>query len=206
MGHSWVIATQGEPMNTTTAAAQANVTVATIRDWARRGIIAATKRAGRWIIDAASLAHRITIGTWRTAMTEPKPPIHLTSKTRRIRDHIGAVGDITVLRAAFKNGQPVTLDGKFAGEQVYLGHTRQTYDDGISLETIAFDYETGAVKGFPGITGAVYLIDLSRLDRAPRVAAIVAEANARTAKAAQEAEMRARAEDARLDALDHEDY
>lgn len=56
-------------MNTTTAAAQANVTVATIRTWCRRGVIAAVKQAGRWIIDTASLAHRIEIGTRR--MTDP---------------------------------------------------------------------------------------------------------------------------------------
>ena len=49
-------------MNTTTAAAQANVTVATIRTWCRRGAIAATKAAGRWVIDTASLAARIAIG------------------------------------------------------------------------------------------------------------------------------------------------
>ncbi|MFE9850287.1 hypothetical protein ACFYPN_15955 [Streptomyces sp. NPDC005576] len=57
-------------MNTTAAARQANVTVATIRTWARNGVIAATKTAGRWIIDTASLAHRITIGTWRKPVTE----------------------------------------------------------------------------------------------------------------------------------------
>jgi hypothetical protein len=56
-------------MNTTTAAAQANVTVATIRTWCRRGVIAAVKTAGRWIIDAASLAARIAIGARR--MTDP---------------------------------------------------------------------------------------------------------------------------------------
>lgn len=53
-------------MNTAAAALQANVTIATIRSWARRGVIAATKTAGRWIIDAASLTHRITIGNRRT--------------------------------------------------------------------------------------------------------------------------------------------
>lgn len=58
-------------MNTTTAAKTAKVTVATIRDWARRGIIAATKTAGRWIIDTASLARRIAIG----AMKRPARPI-----------------------------------------------------------------------------------------------------------------------------------
>lgn len=49
-------------MNTTAAAVEAHVTVATIRAWCRRGVVAATKQAGRWIIDTTSLAHRITIG------------------------------------------------------------------------------------------------------------------------------------------------
>ena len=52
-------------MNTTAAATQANVTVDTIRTWCRKGVIAATKTAGRWIIDAASLARRIAIGARR---------------------------------------------------------------------------------------------------------------------------------------------
>lgn len=53
-------------MNTTAAALQAHVTTATIRTWARRGVIAATKTAGRWIINAASLAHRIAIAALKT--------------------------------------------------------------------------------------------------------------------------------------------
>ncbi|NNJ04134.1 helix-turn-helix domain-containing protein [Streptomyces sp. PKU-MA01144] len=57
-------------MNTTTAATQAHVTVATIRTWCRRGVIAAAKVAGKWVIDTASLAHRIAIGTMKT----PKKP------------------------------------------------------------------------------------------------------------------------------------
>lgn len=57
----------------TTAATQAGVTVATIRTWCRTGVIAAVKSAGRWVIDTASLAHRITIGTWRTRVTTPAP-------------------------------------------------------------------------------------------------------------------------------------
>lgn len=47
-------------MDTTTAAKQANVTVRTVQAWCRKGAIAAAKNpAGRWIIDAASLAYRI---------------------------------------------------------------------------------------------------------------------------------------------------
>lgn len=194
-------------MNTTTAATQAGVTIPTIRRWCRYGAITATKQAGRWNIAPDSLNHRITIGARRKNMTQPKPPIHLTSRTRRIRGHIGAVGDGAILRAAFETGQPVTLDGKFAGEQVYLGHSRQTYGDyGITMETIGLDYETGPVKGYPGVEGAVYLIDFTRLEAAPRIAAMVAEVEERETAAALEAERRAAEEDARLDALDREEY
>ncbi|MFH8813058.1 helix-turn-helix domain-containing protein [Streptomyces hygroscopicus] len=57
-------------MNTATAATQAGVTIPTIRTWCRRGVIAAIKTAGRWIVDAASLAHRIAIGAMRTTRKE----------------------------------------------------------------------------------------------------------------------------------------
>jgi hypothetical protein len=53
-------------MNSTTAAQTAKVTVATIRTWCRRGVIAAVKTSGRWIIEAASLAHRIALGAKHT--------------------------------------------------------------------------------------------------------------------------------------------
>jgi hypothetical protein len=54
-------------MDTKTAATEAKVTVATIRNWARNGVVTATKTAGRWIIDAASLAHRLAIGALKAA-------------------------------------------------------------------------------------------------------------------------------------------
>jgi hypothetical protein len=59
-------------MDTKTAATEAHVTIATIRSWARRGVIAATKKAGRWSIDAASLAHRIAIAALKAARRTPK--------------------------------------------------------------------------------------------------------------------------------------
>nr|WSX25548.1 helix-turn-helix domain-containing protein [Streptomyces tubercidicus] len=64
-------------MNTTAAALQAHVTVATIRTWCRRGIIAATKQAGRWIIDTASLARRLTIG----ALKRPSRKVNMLDLT-----------------------------------------------------------------------------------------------------------------------------
>lgn len=67
-------------MNTTAAAIEAQVTVATIRTWCRKGVIAATKTAGRWIINSASLAARIAIGAMkRPARQEAAPVIDLTA-------------------------------------------------------------------------------------------------------------------------------
>lgn len=54
-------------MDTTTAALQANVTVATIRTWCRIGAVAAAKQAGKWVIEAASLAKRIALGVRKPA-------------------------------------------------------------------------------------------------------------------------------------------
>jgi hypothetical protein len=80
-------------MDTTTAATEAKVTVATIRNWARRGIIAATKTAGRWVIDAASLARRIEIGARRAARKAKK--VVLTA------DNIKAIGGNEWIRGSY---------------------------------------------------------------------------------------------------------
>ncbi|MBM9510057.1 hypothetical protein [Actinacidiphila acididurans] len=59
-------------MDTKTAATEAKVTIATIRSWARNGVITATKQAGRWVIDAGSLAHRLAIAALKAARRTPK--------------------------------------------------------------------------------------------------------------------------------------
>lgn len=64
---------------TAAAAAEANVTVDTIRNWCRKGVVAATKVAGRWVIDAASLARRIAIGAWKRPA--PKPVLSIETMT-----------------------------------------------------------------------------------------------------------------------------
>lgn len=70
-------------MDTAAAAQQAGVTVATIRTWCRLGVVAAVKRGGRWIIDAASLAYRITLG--RKPMTiEPLTRDQFEAEARKI--------------------------------------------------------------------------------------------------------------------------
>jgi len=56
-------------MNTAAAADVARVTVATIRTWCRRGVIAAEKVGGRWVIEETSLLHRIALGGKEPAVT-----------------------------------------------------------------------------------------------------------------------------------------
>lgn len=75
-------------MNTTTAATTAGVTISTIRTWCRRSVITATKVAGRWVIDTASLNHRIEIGTRRTRKAQTVS-IDLTKALIKIRDRGG---------------------------------------------------------------------------------------------------------------------
>jgi hypothetical protein len=58
-------------MNTTAAAIEANVTVDTVRTWCRIGAVAAVKQAGRWIIDATSLAARIAISKMKNRRSKP---------------------------------------------------------------------------------------------------------------------------------------
>lgn len=48
--------------DTATAARLGGVSVSTVRAWARYGAISATKTNGAWVIDVASLRHRISLG------------------------------------------------------------------------------------------------------------------------------------------------
>ncbi|MFB7736213.1 hypothetical protein ACFC08_17870 [Streptomyces sp. NPDC056112] len=184
-------------MNTTTAATQANVTAATIRTWCRRGAVAAAKVAGRWVIDAASLARRIEIGTRRMTAA---PPMVITSKTST-PGVLGVVGPAAQLASAFQAGSPITLGGtKVAGEQVYLGHSQTVYDDGLTVQVKGFDSERGEHAAFPGIACAVYLVDMTRLDAAPTIKATVAKARARSLARAAATEQAAAQYDARITA------
>jgi hypothetical protein len=103
-------------MNTTAAATEARVTAATIRNWCRRGAVAAVKQAGRWIIDTASLAARIAIGK----MKRPARPVILTAEV------MVAIGG----RRWLKNGM----------DRVYLND----WDSFAELETTR--YNTGNIS------------------------------------------------------------
>lgn len=95
-------------MNTTEAAIQASVTVATIRTWCRRNVIAAVKHAGRWVIDAASLAHRIAIGQMRTRK-EHHVTINITATYTYVP--VGDTEPLTItptIRTRERNGVQIT--------------------------------------------------------------------------------------------------
>lgn len=168
-------------MTTTTAAAtQAGVTVDTIRTWCRRNVIAAVKQAGRWVIDAASLAHRIAIGAMRARKAKPMTATGTIVQTKR--SAYGVRGDADSLAAAYEAGAPVIpTNGPYAKDRLYLGRTRETYGDyGRTLETLALAYTKADGQ-------AVYYIDTTRLDEAPAFAAALQQEQDRMA--AEEAAM-----------------
>ncbi|MFD5491567.1 helix-turn-helix domain-containing protein [Streptomyces sp. NPDC127091] len=72
-------------MNTTAAATEAQVSVDTIRTWCRRGVVAAAKVAGRWVIDSVSLAARIAIGAMKRPARQETPMLDLTAVTIKTR-------------------------------------------------------------------------------------------------------------------------
>lgn len=150
-------------MNTATAASHAGVTTATITKWCRIGAVAAIKQAGRWIIDTASLANRIAIGTYRRRRTMTAQP---TATLVALRRGYGLRGDAAALAAALESGTPVTLDNaEYAGELVHIGYTQETIGGyGRTLETkgLAYTKDNGQ---------AVYHANLDRLEKAPRLAA-----------------------------------
>ena len=121
-------------MNTTAAATQAGVTIATIRTWCRRGVIAATKTAGRWIIDAASLAHRITIGQYKAH--KEANMIDLTATYTFT--HAGASEPTTVTptikrRATTYAGNTITITGLIP---LFADHFDAITDEGSRLHAL----------------------------------------------------------------------
>lgn len=154
-------------MDTTAAAATAGVTVPTIRTWCRIGVIAATKRAGKWIIAAASLHRRITIGAMRARKAKP-----MTTGTivQTSDGSYGICGNAAALAAVYEAGTPVTPTNEpYSQDRLYLGHTRETRGDyGRTLETrgLAYTKDNGE---------AVYYVDMERLADAPAFSAALQE-------------------------------
>ncbi len=124
-------------------------------------------------------------------------PLVLTSKTRTLGAPLAVVGPAEILAAAFEAGTPVTLSGKMAGEVVYLGFTRYAADSMLRRETIGVDHEWE----HQGMQVAAYLVDMTRLEQAPRLAELHARAQAAKTERLIEQERRVQAEDERLDNL-----
>ncbi|MDT0477418.1 helix-turn-helix domain-containing protein [Streptomyces sp. DSM 41014] len=103
-------------MNTTVAAIHAQVSVPTIRAWCRTGVITAAKTAGRWIIDTASLAHRIAIGAMRARKAKPMALAPLTRA--EFEQEAAKLG----IRSTFK-------DTRCHGEYLAYQATGAPYDD-----------------------------------------------------------------------------
>jgi hypothetical protein len=134
-------------MDTTAAAAKAGVTASTIRTWCRRGAVTAVKTGGKWTIDEASLTRRIALSD-RPAET---------AVTRGWAGRTAVTGPAHVLAAAFATGTAVTITaGPFKGENVHLGYS----NSGRGI--------LGLDRTNPDGT-AVYLVDVDRLDDAPRL-------------------------------------
>ncbi|MFJ7418009.1 hypothetical protein ACIQXD_05270 [Streptomyces uncialis] len=109
-------------MNTSAAAVETQVSVSTVRTWCRIGAVAATKAAGRWIIEAGSLARRIAIGTRRAACRA----------ARRAAQVVYSVETMTAIGGNRwqKNGM----------DRVYLNHT----DEYLPIEVER--YNTGNIR------------------------------------------------------------
>lgn len=121
----------------------------------------------------------------------------LTSKTQTPGAPLAVVGPAATLAAAYETRQPVTLSGKLAGEVVHLGY-RQTATDGTVYGIVGSDRPTWTHEG---VEIGAYLIDVTRLDQAPRLAEVHAKAQAVLAERAIRLEERVAAEDDRLDQL-----
>lgn len=124
-------------------------------------------------------------------------PLVLTSKTQTLGAPLAVVGPADILAAAFEAGAPVTLSGKMAGQVVYLGHKRYAADSVRRLETVGCDRQWE----HEGRQIAAYLVDMTRLDDAPRLAELHARAQAAKTGRLVEQQRRADAEDQRLDNL-----
>lgn len=105
---------------------------------------------------------------------------------------LGVVGDADILHTAFLDHTLVTLDGKFAGEHVYLGY--RVHMPG-GMETQGRCRTIGEVAAYPGRTIAIYYVDMRRLDGAPEIAAMVARVSVRQLRQSMAADQRANAEE-----------
>lgn len=139
------------------AASLAEVTVDTVRTWARMGAVKATKAGRRWVIDAASLAKRIAMGIRRTKKV---------TKIEFTTENMVAIGGSRWTKAGhdrvyFNNwdelaGIEVTRYGtgniSWASYQGETVSNSQGYKLLGSIDKLWFDAATGKIHGRFGYT------------------------------------------------------
>ncbi|TVL89793.1 hypothetical protein [Streptomyces sp. SAJ15] len=135
-------------MDTTTAATEAQVTASTIRTWCRRGAVAATKISGRWVVDAASLAHRIAIGARRIALKAKKVVLTI--------ENMVAIGG----RRWQKNGKDRVY---FNAISQYLGLEIESYKSG-NIRWAALDGEQISNAEAVRLLGSIYKVYFDAAD------------------------------------------
>jgi hypothetical protein len=141
-------------ITTTNAATQAGVTVDTIRTWCRTGAIAAVKQAGRWIIDAASLAYRIKL----PALLRKTRPVTLTienllaiggkrwQKNGKDRIYINDWASFVGLDTSHYNTGNIS-SASWQGEPISNSQARLILG---SLDKVWFDTSDGKLHGYFG--------------------------------------------------------
>jgi hypothetical protein len=137
-------------MDTSTAAQQAKVTTATIRTWCRIGAVAASKVSGRWIIDAASLAHRIALGVRRTARKVVYSIETMTAiggsrwtKAGHDRVYLNHWAELAGLEVSYYNTGNIS-SAAWQGERI---SNSQAYKLRGTLDKVWFDAATGKLHG-----------------------------------------------------------
>ncbi|MEW2070048.1 helix-turn-helix domain-containing protein [Streptomyces sp. NPDC007346] len=123
-------------MNTTAAALQANVTVATIRTWARNGVIAATKIAGRWVINSVSLARRITIGNRHTRKQAPVA-LNLNATYTYATPGFTHPTETITTRISTRERNGMTLTSVRGLAPLLINHIEAITDEGDRLHTLS---------------------------------------------------------------------
>ncbi|SFD14617.1 hypothetical protein [Streptomyces aidingensis] len=128
-------------MDTATAAQTTGRTVATIRNWCRTGVVAATKTAGRWDIDATSLRTRVLIEQRRHFARRTHTPTwritHTCGHDTWLRWH--ALPGATT-RPCFTCSHKADTIQRMARENTTRQHLAQRYGHGRPATARQLDY------------------------------------------------------------------
>jgi hypothetical protein len=144
-------------MNTAAAATTAGVTVPTVRLWARTGVIAAIKQAGRWVIDESSLRYRIALATLKTRTTTPKPVVYSIETMTAIGGNRWQRGDMDRIYinnwAEFAGLETSHYGTGNISSASYQGETVSNRQAGLiagAINKVWFDVTTGKLQGTYG--------------------------------------------------------